>query len=92
MEKIYLLLIVLVAGVGLFSIYLYWIKRENAKESKWGINFTAIKPGAKINCPSCGSELPRIRKPGNLRQFLWGGFTCKSCSKEYDKWLNEIHS
>jgi len=73
-------------------IYVVVMRRANAKKSKWGINLKALKPSVVLKCPTCGTELPKIRKPTNLRQFLWGGFTCKSCGKEYDKWLVEIGS
>lgn len=32
------------------------------------------------SCPGCNSELPRFRKPSNVRQALLGGWTCPSCS------------
>lgn len=35
----------------------------------------------------CGAKVPKIRKPQNLKEILWGGFTCKSCGKQHDKWL-----
>jgi len=92
MDQTYLLLIVLVVGIGICAIYLYWMKQANAAKSKWGINLKTINPSTKIYCPGCGSDQPKIRKPANLKQLLWGGFTCKSCGKEYDKWLQEIHS
>lgn len=50
------------------------------KKNRWGIN-----PKAAV-CPACGSELPRVRKPASLRQALWGGYTCKVCGTEIDKW------
>ena len=49
-------------------------------KSKWGIN-TAVN-----HCPRCGTELPRIRKPANVRQAMWGGSTCPVCAAELDKW------
>ncbi len=54
------------------------------KKSKWGINTK------KVFCPNCNEEQPKVRKPKNLRQFLWGGFTCNNCSCEMDKYGNEI--
>ncbi len=92
MDQADLLLIVFSVGAVIFIAYFYLVNRLNAKNSKWGINFKALKPGTKMECPGCGSDLPKIRKPANVKQFLWGGFTCKSCGKEYDKWLKQIHS
>jgi ssDNA-binding Zn-finger/Zn-ribbon topoisomerase 1 len=54
------------------------------RKGKWGINLTDVV------CPKCGQALPKIRKPVNLRQFLWGGTTCSNCGAEVDKWGNEI--
>lgn len=54
------------------------------KTGKWGINTE------KCLCPKCGMTMPIIRRPQNLRQFLWGGSTCKGCGCEVDKWGREI--
>jgi hypothetical protein len=38
-------------------------------------------------CPECGTEAPKIRKPANRRQMLWGGlggWTCPECGCELD--------
>jgi hypothetical protein len=39
-----------------------------------------------VGLPRCGTVLPAIRRPANVRQFMWGGWTCKQCSAEFDKW------
>lgn len=36
-------------------------------------------------CPDCGEPFPRLRKPANRRQALWGGGTCKKCGCEVDR-------
>ncbi len=36
-------------------------------------------------CPHCGTLAPRLRFPQTWRQFMWGGWTCTSCSKELDR-------
>lgn len=45
---------------------------------------------AKGGCPECGTPVPRFRRPTSLRQALWGGWTCESCSTEMDRFGNEI--
>ena len=35
-------------------------------------------------CPDCGERLPFFRKPANLRQVFWGGYTCPTCGCEMD--------
>jgi len=71
---------------------MFFLRKENSKKSKWGINLKAITPKTPLTCPNCNTNLPKVRKPENMRQMLWGGFTCKSCGKEYDKWLSEVDS
>ena len=39
----------------------------------------------ELTCPGCGSHMPRIRKPKNMRQAMWGGSTCAHCGTEMDK-------
>lgn len=51
---------------------------------KWSINIR------RTLCPKCGEELPPVRTPANLRQFLWGGWTCKSCGAEVTKQGKEL--
>lgn len=37
-----------------------------------------------VKCPSCGREQPKMRKPANMQQAMWGGFTCVGCGAEMD--------
>jgi hypothetical protein len=43
-----------------------------------------------LTCPKCSAPLPTVRKPQNLNQALWGGWTCKNCGSEFDKWLKPM--
>ena len=56
------------------------------RKSKWGINLQAV------NCPRCGTVQPRVRKPGNARQAMWGGSTCPGCGLELDKWGRPVQA
>ena len=47
---------------------------------QWGINLKGA------SCPDCGVPAPRIRFPCNSHQFVWGGWTCRECGREFDKW------
>lgn len=29
-----------------------------------------------VKCASCGREQPKMRKPANMEQAMWGGYTC----------------
>lgn len=53
-------------------------------KNRWGIN---LQP---VNCPACGSPMPRVRKPKSLSQTLWGGGTCEKCGFEVDKWGRQV--
>jgi DNA-binding transcriptional regulator YiaG len=46
---------------------------------KWAINLK------RLSCTACNAPLPFIRTPANLRQLLWGGWTCKACGTEMTK-------
>jgi ribosomal protein L37AE/L43A len=58
----------------------------NKREGKWGINTDTDK----LVCPKCGKKALENRKPYNLQQLLWGGWTCKNCGCVVDKWGKEI--
>lgn len=49
-------------------------------KNRWGLN---LQP---VNCPACGSPMPKVRQPESLKQALWGGGTCTQCGCEMDKW------
>ena len=36
-------------------------------------------------CAECGAPAPRVRRPANRRQRLWGGWTCPECGCEMDR-------
>ena len=36
-------------------------------------------------CPECDTPLPKIRKPQNNHQRMWGGWTCSECNCEIDR-------
>ena len=52
---------------------------------KWAVNLSPT------DCPNCGATLPRIRRPENLRQFIWGGWTCQACGTEVSKTGRQLH-
>lgn len=66
-----------------FSIC-YANKIQIGKGKRMGLNFK------KTACTKCGAALPRFRRPANLRQILWGGWSCHECGSEYDKWMKPI--
>jgi hypothetical protein len=86
------LLPILVGVVFLIGIFvLAWlglrlIARDTARKGKWGFNRKIVF------CPDCGLQMPKFRTPHSLRQALWGGWTCRDCGCEMDKWGQKIES
>jgi hypothetical protein len=39
-----------------------------------------------VHCPACDTPQPFVRKPTSMRQALFGGYTCKACGCEIDKY------
>ncbi len=74
-NTIALLVITFIIIAGVLVLYL-GIKKKN----QFGINISPLQ------CPKCGQQAPSIRKPKNIGQALWGGFTCNKCGAEIDKW------
>ena len=75
-----LLIISGVLGVGILLVIHGTIFKR-----RWGINTVA-----QVECPSCHKMHGQIRIPRNLRQTLWGGYTCDQCGLEVDKWNRPI--
>ncbi len=69
------------------GLYAHGVRMQNGGEpgvkitepSKWAANMS------QTFCPECDAALPMVRTPRNMRQFLWGGWTCASCGTEVSK-------
>jgi len=79
-----IVLIILTVVVSITVLYL--IIRLWPRTGKMGINVE------KVNCPLCGEKAPIVRAPKNMKQFLWGGWTCVKCGCEMDKYGIQINS
>jgi hypothetical protein len=85
--------LVIAAVIGVFivapamaigwQVYRFF-RRENAAQSQSGINVN------RVSCPKCSTPMPRMRRPRNMTQFLWGGGTCQNCGCEMDKWGHPV--
>jgi hypothetical protein len=56
------------------------------RKGKMGINLN------EVSCPKCGEVAPKIRKPANLTQVLWGGWTCEKCGCEFNKYGKQVNT
>jgi hypothetical protein len=74
-----LLCVLLFAG-GMVALTVLIVVQSVQKKGSLGVNFDPTQ------CAGCGAKLPTIRKPANVRQALWGGWTCRNCGCEMDKW------
>ncbi len=43
-----------------------------------------------IYCPDCKLKAPLLRKAKNFRELFFGGWTCKKCGCEFDRYGNKI--
>lgn len=77
-DRVMNVVFVVVAALVFLGILLVAI--GTVTKNGWGIN---LEP---VNCPSCGSPMPKMRQPKSLRERLWGGGTCAKCGCEMDKW------
>lgn len=76
-----LLCLVAAALPVLGVVLLVLLIRGTQQKTNLGLNLSVANA-----CPSCGAALPAVRAPKNLRQALWGGWTCAKCGVELDKW------
>lgn len=77
-DRVMNVIFIVVASLVLLGILLVAI--GTVTKNRWGMNLESV------NCPVCGSPIPRVRQPKSLRQALWGGWTCAKCGCEIDKW------
>jgi len=78
--------IIILIGCALSVLVGYVLIQIWPKTGKMGINTKTV------NCPRCGLKAPMVRRPANLKQVLWGGWTCAQCKCEFDKYGNEINT
>lgn len=43
-----------------------------------------VMAARKHHCPKCGTAFPRIRRPADQHEALWGGGTCRTCGTKVD--------
>lgn len=78
--------VIVVVSAGIFLFVGAALLRLWPKTGKLGINID------EIHCSQCDEVQPKVRKPANLRQILWGGWTCEKCVTEMDECGARINS
>lgn len=77
-----LLICLVIAALPVLGVVLAVILiRGTQRKTDLGLNLSIANA-----CPRCRAALPAVRAPKNLRQALWGGWTCAGCGIELDKW------
>jgi hypothetical protein len=73
--------------IGVLLVGLVLVAHGTAVKNKWGVN---LEP---VHCPRCNAPQPSVRKPHSFSEMLWGGWRCRSCDCEIDKWKwgRQIH-
>jgi hypothetical protein len=77
-------LLVLALFVALAVGAVFVIRDTVRQDGNWGINLSRLlRPPP---CSKCDEPAPVFRRPANRRQAMWGGWTCRQCGYELDKW------
>jgi hypothetical protein len=77
-------MILAVKVLGLLAIGIGLVIYGTIVKNKWGINTDTVF------CVRCKTPLPQSRKPQNLQEALWGGWSCPVCGVHLDKWGREV--
>lgn len=77
------IVLTIISTALIWTVCFYLLLKVWPRSGKMGVNLKEIK------CPKCGAIFPKIRKPQNISQALWGGWTCQNCGCETDKYGNE---
>ncbi len=70
-------------GIGvlvLLAVGVVLVVHGTIVKNRWGINL------GRVQCPSCGTQMPRVRTPSSGSQALRGGYACPQCKCDMDKW------
>jgi len=78
-------MIELVILIGVLIVFLVLVAHGTAVKNRWGVN---SKP---VHCPRCSAPQPTARIPHSFSEMLWGGWRCRCCDIEIDKWGRQIH-
>ena len=66
-------------GALIMGLMMWGLHQLRYKGRRMGVNLDEVR------CPSCQAEMPRLRRPANRRQALWGGWRCSECGCEMDR-------
>jgi hypothetical protein len=72
----------LIASLAILVVII--LRSTVQSRGRWRINLK------RVDCPRCATAASNVRVPTTLRQALWGGWSCKACGQQFDKWGNVI--
>ena len=84
MDNLTYLLLLLLGLLVLLALCLVLLIHGTVVKNRWGINLR------RVECPNCGAEMPRVRRPTSGKQAMLGGYTCPTCQCEMDQWGRRI--
>jgi hypothetical protein len=73
------------AAVGLFLSFRLRRRLQSGVDGRIG-----LRGSGKEKCPQCGVPFPVLRRPKNVREARWGGWTCPQCGGEFDRRLRPV--
>lgn len=74
------LLIILFLVVVLPNLLGWVLRSQSQTQGKFGIG------SFEAECPHCQNPQPIFRKPASFKQMMFGGWTCKACGTEVNKY------
>ncbi len=83
MLTLFVVFAVIALGAVVFGV-LILAGGKSTKRAALDMNNYMAHPSHGRGCPRCGAPLPAVRKPANMRQMLFGGWSCPHCKAEVD--------
>ena len=67
----------------MIGVFIFLIFNQFRKKKK-DVNLFEVK------CPKCGKKQKFVRVPKDIKEAVWGGYTCPNCGCKMDKFGKEI--
>ena len=94
-NMLFVITISVLIAVFMCGVMLVIVFQTKRRSGNWGFNLNSIRDVIKgkpllrnVVCPKCGQKQKDFRKPTDIKEILWGGWTCPKCGTKMDKWGN----